>query len=164
MSEVARAADVATGTVFQYAATKNELLMMVAASLLPRISAPISTPQSASRTTPAEAIERLIAPFVDMVHRYPGQTAWVAREILFGDQGPYRAEVLRFVEDLEEQITEHLPKGDHTSEGARLIVTGVLTELNRERQGRADHGTLAASVHRIVTLVVAGVSAAGQRS
>ena len=33
MSEVARAADVAQGTVFQYAATKAELLMMVAEAL-----------------------------------------------------------------------------------------------------------------------------------
>ncbi|WP_347042411.1 TetR/AcrR family transcriptional regulator [Brachybacterium nesterenkovii] len=176
MGEVARRADVAAGTVFQYAATKTELLMMVTASLWPALAVAgegdrTETAGSAEDTGSGERILGLIDPFLDVVRSYPEQTTWVAREILFGDHGPHRAEVLARVEELETTIAGHLaqaprPGGDdehalatHPTAmlGARLLVTGVLAEVNRARQGRTQAGELTDRVRRIVALVHHGV-------
>lgn len=83
MSEVARAADVAEGTVFQYAATKVELLMTVVdalwgahkhATTAPSLSA-FAAPGGAG-TAPAGGetaarIAELISPLVTAMRRWP---------------------------------------------------------------------------------------------
>ena len=168
MSEVARAADVAQGTVFQYAATKPELLMMVAEALWGAHEQANTAP---SRSAPAAGetaaqIAALISPFVAAMCRWPEPTTWVAREILFGADMPHRQRVLARVEGLEEQIAALLrdhragATGAAAATGARLIVTGVLAELNRSRQGRIDGEDVDVVLRRLIDLVVAGAGAA----
>ncbi|WP_227488000.1 TetR/AcrR family transcriptional regulator [Brachybacterium subflavum] len=168
MSEVARAADVAEGTVFQYAATKVELLMMVVDALWgaheQANTAPARSAPAAGET--AAQIAALISPFVAAMRRWPEPTTWVAREILFGADMPHRQRVLGRVEGLEEQIAARLrddragAPGAAAATGARLIVTGVLAELNRSRQGRIDGEDVDVVLRRLIDLVVAGVGAA----
>ncbi|WP_051233032.1 TetR/AcrR family transcriptional regulator [Acidipropionibacterium thoenii] len=168
MSEVARAADVAQGTVFQYAATKAELLMMVAEALWgAHEQANTAPPRSAPAAgEPAAQIAALISPFVVAMRRWPEPTTWVAREILFGADMPHRQRVLGRVEGLEEQIAARLrhdragAPGAAAATGARLIVTGVLAELNRSRQGRIDGEDVDLVLRRLIDLVVAGAGAA----
>ncbi|MYM19799.1 TetR family transcriptional regulator [Brevibacterium sp. 5221] len=189
MSEVAQAADVAQGTVFQHAATKAELLMMVTAALwggheeaqaaAPRpgrgVPGASGTRLAAGET--AGQIADLISPFVAAMRRWPEPTTWVAREILFGADMPHRQQVLAHVEALEDQIAARLrgaeeadredrqaaqpdSRTDAAATGARLIVTGVLVELNRSRQGRIDGADIDVVLRRLIDLVVAGASAA----
>ncbi len=167
MSEVARLADVAQGTVFQYAATKAELLMMVAEALWgaheQANTAPPRSAPAAGQT--AAQIAALISPFVAAMRRWPEPTTWVAREILFGADMPHRQRVLGRVEGLEEQIAARLrddrvgAPGAAAATGARLIVTGVLAELNRSRQGRIDGEDVDVVLRRLIDLVVAGAGA-----
>lgn len=167
MSEVARLADVAQGTVFQYAATKAELLMMVAEALWgAHEQANTAPPRSAPAAGETAAqIAALISPFVAAMRRWPEPTTWVAREILFGADMPHRQRVLGRVEGLEEQIAARLrddrvgAPGAAAATGARLIVTGVLAELNRSRQGRIDGEDVDVVLRRLIDLVVAGAGA-----
>ena len=80
MSEVARAADVAEGTVFQYAATKVELLMMVVDALWgahEHATTALSLSASAAPGTAtaggetADRIAELISPLVTAMRRWP---------------------------------------------------------------------------------------------
>ncbi|MDN5631496.1 TetR/AcrR family transcriptional regulator [Kocuria sp.] len=171
MSEVAARADVAAGTVFQYAATKAELLMMVTESLwAEHITTVVATPLAPGRQSPAAVVERiveLLSPFFEMSLHWPETTAWIAREILFGEELPHRAEVLALVEKLEEHIARVLggcldevsPRHvAHLEVGARMIVTSSLAELNRARQGRTEERTLTDRIRGAATLVAAGVS------
>lgn len=100
------------------------------------------------------------------MRRWPEPATWVAREILFGADMPHRQRVLGRVEGLEEQIAARLrddragAPGAAAATGARLIVTGVLAELNRSRQGRIDGEDVDVVLRRLIDLVVAGAGAA----
>ena len=97
MQQVAAAADVADGTIFRYAGTKPELLLMVlneqVADLLEhgRIAA-------ASAPTVADAVVALIGPLVALVRAQPDNAAPYLREVLFGEAGPHRDEALAVVD------------------------------------------------------------------
>ena len=196
MSEVARAADVAEGTVFQYAATKVELLMMVVDALWGAHERATTTPPLSAFAAPdgagsapaggetAARIAELISPLVTAMRRWPELATWVAREILFGADMPHRRRVLDHVDRLEEQIAARLQDsragasgaigaardgatgtageepGAAATAGARLIVAGVLAELNRSRQRRIDGEDIDEALRRLVDLVVAGASPA----
>ena len=196
MSEVARAADVAEGTVFQYAATKVELLMMVVDALWGAHERATTTPPLSAFAAPdgagsapaggetAARIAELISPLVTAMRRWPELATWVAREIHFGADMPHRRRVLDHVDRLEEQIAARLQDsragasgaigaarggatgtageepGAAAAAGARLIVAGVLAELNRSRQRRIDGEDIDEALRRLVDLVVAGASPA----
>ena len=193
MSEVARAADVAEGTVFQYAATKVELLMMVVdalwgaherATTTPSLSAFVAPGAATAGEETAGRIAELISPLVTAMRRWSELATWVAREILFGADMPHRLRVLDHVDRLEEQIAARLQDGwadasgaigaardgaigtageepgAAAAAGARLIVAGVLAELNRSRQRRIDGEDVDVVLRRLIDLVVAGAGAA----
>ncbi|MCC2029438.1 helix-turn-helix transcriptional regulator [Microbacterium sp. YMB-B2] len=193
MSEVARAADVAEGTVFQYAATKVELLMMVVdalwgaherATTTPSLSAPAVPGTATAGGETADRIAELISPLVTAMRRWSELATWVAREILFGADMPHRRRVLDHVDRLEGQIAARLQDGRADASGAigaardgatrtadeepgaaaaagaRLIVAGVLAELNRSRQRRIDGEDVDVVLRRLIDLVVAGAGAA----
>lgn len=172
MSEVAERADVAAGTVFQYATSKAELLMMVTESIWADHvrgalrATPETTP--ASPTAVVDAIMDSLAPIFDMAVHWPETTVWIAREILFGDELPHRLAVLGLVEVLEDHIAGILgggrgaPSDAETTRldvGARMIMTTGLAELNRARQGRADMAGVLGRMREVVTLVAAGATA-----
>ncbi|MGP5732171.1 helix-turn-helix domain-containing protein [Arthrobacter rhombi] len=193
MSEVARAADVAEGTVFQFAATKVELLMMAVDALWGAHERATTTTSLSAFAAPgtataggetADRIAELISPLVTAMRRWSELATWVAREILFGADMPHRRRVLDHVDRLEEQIAASLQDGraDASGEigaardgatgtageepgaaaaaGARLIVAGVLAELNRSRQRRNDGEDVDVVLRRLIDLVVAGAAAA----
>jgi len=130
MSEVARAADVAEGTVFLYAATKAELLMMVVDALWGAHEHATTTPARSEFAAPSGAgtapvggetaaqIATIISPLVTAMRRWPEPATWVAREILFGADMPHRRHVLDRVANLEEQIAARLRDGRADASGA----------------------------------------------
>lgn len=165
MAQVAAGADVAIGTVFQYAATKPELLMMVTAQ---RWTPTLEEVRAGARTGVASAdpVARILAlldPLVRASADDPETTAAIARELLFGAPGPHRDAVLRLVAALEEFVAEVLhDAGAHSGRAAaaaRLIVSGALLEINRTRTGRAGgqgERTVDARLATLVAIAVAG--------
>ncbi|SMF08875.1 transcriptional regulator, TetR family [Kocuria indica] len=112
MSEVASRADVAAGTVFQYAATKAELLMMVTENIwADHINDTLDATPDPGHRSPAAVVDAImdsLAPVFDMAVHWPETTVWIAREILFGEDLPHRREVLVLVEKLEIHIAHLL--------------------------------------------------------
>ncbi|MCT1879324.1 TetR/AcrR family transcriptional regulator [Kocuria rhizophila] len=173
MSEVASRADVAAGTVFQYAATKAELLMMVTENIwADHVNRTLEATPDLGHRSPAAVVDAImdsLAPVFDMAVHWPETTVWIAREILFGEDLPHRREVLVLVEKLEAHIARMLggcrptgpsPHTGHLDVGARMIVTSGLAELNRARQGRAEMHLVLQRMREIVALVAAGVGTA----
>lgn len=172
MSEVASRADVAAGTVFQYAATKAELLMMVTENIwADHINDTLDATPDPGHRSPAAVVDAImdsLAPVFDMAVHWPETTVWIAREILFGEDLPHRREVLVLVEKLENHIARMLAgcrSAAHAGTtpldvGARMIVTSGLAELNRARQGRAELRLVLERMREIVALVAAGVDSA----
>lgn len=160
MAQVAADADVATGTVFQYAATKPELLMMVTAQRWRDYPAMIDAiPREAP---PAQAIRQALEPLVTSSLEHPATALWIARELLFGTPGPHRAEVVALVDALEAGIAGILDQagaGARAEAAARLLVSGALVDVNRTREGRADPATIGERLDDLIALVLAGVDA-----
>lgn len=173
MSEVAARADVAAGTVFQYAATKAELLMMVTENIwADHVNDALDATPGPTQHSPAAVVDAImdsLDPIFDMAVHWPETTVWIAREILFGEDLPHRREVLVLVEKLEHHIARMLAgcrpaasdaDAAHLDVGARMIVTSGLAELNRARQGRAELHLVLERMREIVALVAAGVGTA----
>lgn len=160
MAEVADRADVAAGTLFQYAATKPELLMLVTEQRWRPV-----LHEAAGRAhgieDPASAIRTLLAPLLDAADSEPETTAAIAREILFGADGPHRSAVTALVADLEAEIRAALRGrggAERTDAAARLIVSGGLVELNRTRNARADRRTAERRLDALIDLVIQGLT------
>ncbi|GAB3755069.1 hypothetical protein GCM10027599_18370 [Yimella radicis] len=136
VANVAQDGGVAIGTLFTYAATKAELLMMVTADRWSHFVP--STIQSAPPGDPVRALRHLLAPFVDIALREPATTVAVARELLFGQPGPHRQAVLSLVADLETAMARLLAEAGSTraAEAATMLFAGVLFEANRARDRR----------------------------
>lgn len=141
MAQVAGDADVAIGTVFSYAATKAELLMMVTADRwagqVPALLAADDDPD------PVAAVRALLQPLVDTARLEPQTCAAIARELLFGTDGPHQRQVVALVAELEAAIAAVVERHGarrHPATAARLVVAGGLMEVNRERTGRAADG------------------------
>lgn len=136
VAHVAQDAGIAIGTLFTYAATKAELLMMVTADRWSNFVP--STIQSAPPGDPVRALRHLLAPFVDIALHEPATTVAVARELLFGQPGPHRQAALSLVADLEAAMARLLAEAGSTraAEAATMLFAGVLFEANRARDGR----------------------------
>ncbi|WP_460744476.1 TetR/AcrR family transcriptional regulator [Mariniluteicoccus endophyticus] len=161
MADVAKAADVAAGTVFQYAATKPELLMMVSADYWRQSAANARTREPSGDTE--QDIRALVRPVVDVSLERREVATWVARELIFGAPGPHRAEVLSILDELEGKIARVIAADGVPSAradaAARLIVSGTLVELNRVREGRKDPAAAVAGLDELVGIVVRGAAA-----
>ncbi|GAB97602.1 AcrR family transcriptional regulator [Kineosphaera limosa] len=159
MAQVAADADVATGTVFQYAATKPELLMMVTAQRWHDF--PETVRAIPPTTPPAQAIRQALEPLLVSSLEHPATALWIARELLFGTPGPHRAEVVALVEALEAGIAGILDRaggGARAETAARLLVSGTLVDANRTREGRADIDTVGERLEELIALVLAGAT------
>lgn len=159
-SWVAEQADVATGTVFQYARTKPELLMLVTAD---RWGTEFPEVLAAARdhADPLDAVLTLLTPLVTASRRDPDTTMAIARELLFGPPGEHHDAVLDLVGQLELAIADIIePSSPRTGRAAaRLITSGALVELNRaRREGEQDTGTVLERVETLVRLTLAGAA------
>ena len=81
--EIADRADVASGTVFRYAASKHELLTRVFNDL---VREAVSEGRRAVRESSVDAaVFASVAPLLDSARQHPENTAVYQREILFGE-------------------------------------------------------------------------------
>ena len=158
MAQVASEADVAIGTVFQYATTKPELLMMAAADRWSELITSVIG-ASVSSESAVDDIRRLLRPLLDSARADSGNAMAIARELLFGAPGPHRSAMIDLVADLESAVANVLVssgRGTGASAAARLIVSGALLELNRTRTGRASESSIEARLDDLIEIVVRG--------
>ena len=99
--QISDRADIAAGTLFRYATSKGDLLLMV-------YNQQFRTAIDAGKTAasfcddPADAVFAMAAPIVHAAGRDPGNTVLYQRELLFGPPSVgHRAEGLALVSELE---------------------------------------------------------------
>lgn len=106
--EIAERADVAAGTVFRYASSKGELLLMVYNREL-RDAIDLGVRAAADHDDPVEAVDALVQPVLAGSTRNPLNVVAYQRELLFGPAtDEHRAAGLALVGELEEAIASRL--------------------------------------------------------
>jgi TetR/AcrR family transcriptional regulator, cholesterol catabolism regulator len=163
---VADRADVGTGTLFRYASSKAELLMMVMNEQM-RLDTRAGIAAAAAGTSPTEAIMALLAPQIHLPLAFPENTAIYQREILFGtEQGQYRTEALARISELEDAIgdilgrftpTHRIRAGVDLHGAARTTFATLHMEMLRVTFGREDPRTLTATLRSHVDVLLYGV-------
>lgn len=141
--QVASAADVADGTVFRYAATKPELLLMVLnEQLVPLLAA--GRVAASGAATLEDAILDVMGPLIDLADSQPENAGPFLREVLFGDEGSHRRDSLALVDavvdDIAALLAPHLhdlPEGLPLPEAARWVFSALVSEVLRGIVGRA---------------------------
>ncbi|WP_405133153.1 TetR/AcrR family transcriptional regulator [Nocardia sp. NBC_01388] len=106
--QISDRADIAAGTLFRYASSKGELLLMVYNADF-RAALDLADRRLRDYTEPAEAVIEIISPTVRAAGRNAENTVAYQRELLFGSPAEkYRAEGLALVARLEAMVAERL--------------------------------------------------------
>ncbi|TDT33941.1 TetR/AcrR family transcriptional regulator [Naumannella halotolerans] len=141
--EIAERAEVAAGTVFRYAASKSELLLMVYNEVL-RTSIRTGVEYAEREPETVPAVVAMLSPLVAAAARDPENSAAYQRELIFGPRGEtYRAEGLALIRELEDTIARRL----------RDTVPGLDPE-----PARLAAGTLFAVTHLAIARLSAGAA------
>ncbi|OYO13166.1 TetR family transcriptional regulator [Enemella evansiae] len=139
--QVADLADVAAGTVFTYAASKPELLMMV---MNHRLRTELARGMAAAEdvTDPLAGIMTLLTPLLELAAADRETFVLFVREVLFGNEGEHRAESQAAIDQLTTSIGAVVQRAPGHRSGldaeavGRAVLSVVLIELNRIRRGR----------------------------
>lgn len=106
--DVSERADIGTGTLFRYVASKNDLLLMVYNTRL-REAICKGTERAASTNTITDNIFQRVLPLIDLSHTSIENSLAYQRELLFGSaNGMHRQEGLSLIIDLEAKISDQL--------------------------------------------------------
>jgi len=118
--EISERADIAAGTLFRYAATKNELLLLVYNEKL-REALGRGAELAGRQDDLTEALVSLVRPMLELASAEgPENGRAYQRELLFGPPGErYREEGLELIADLESALSERLI-GHASRQGRRL--------------------------------------------
>ena len=127
-------ADVATGTLFRYAANKGELLLMVYNEEFGR-AINDGRELAARAADPAAAVRAAVEPVLVVGRLDPHNTVAYQRELLFGPpDAPYRAVGLALVRDLESSVAALLSAGqpvtEHRAVAARRAARSIFAVLH----------------------------------
>jgi AcrR family transcriptional regulator len=127
--QIADKADIGTGTLFLYAKTKGELLLLVQNA---QYAAALEKGRATAETTPGvlEAVLAIVQPIVECNRARIDNGRTYLREMVFGDpEEPHHGEALVIVAQTEEAITTVLRRdkriGDDAATLAR-VVSGVM--------------------------------------
>jgi AcrR family transcriptional regulator len=126
--QISDRADVAAGTLFRYASSKGELLMMVYNEDF-RAALELGDRQGQAQQDPVQAIVAMVRPIIDAADRSIENTVAYQRELLFGAPSEkYRSEGLALVARLEAMIAERLTAAatDHRHTSERLVAHALL--------------------------------------
>ncbi len=106
--QISERADVAAGTLFRYAASKGELLLMVYNEEF-RVAIDRGRRAAQDVADVADAVVAMIAPIIELADQAHENGVWYQRELMFGPATErYRAEGLTLVALLEEAIARTL--------------------------------------------------------
>lgn len=119
--QIADRADIGTGTLFLYAKTKGELLLLVQNANYAKAIAR-GRRSAESQTTAIDAVVALITPIVECNRAQVDNGRTYLREMTFGDPTePHHAAALAIVEETEHAVAELLVR--HTSADAETAST-----------------------------------------
>jgi len=156
-AEIAEAADVGAGTLFRYAATKGELLLMVLNKRLrEQRPLPPGTPVD-------DAVCLVIEPLLDVALTHPENFAAYQREVMFGPVGAYRSEALAGIVELERRVGALLRSeltndpGMTEVEVGRLFLSMVYIELVRVGIGSGTGDVVRAGLRARLAVVRHGL-------
>ncbi|WP_245557380.1 TetR/AcrR family transcriptional regulator [Corynebacterium terpenotabidum] len=108
--EVSRRAGIAEGTLFRYAASKSELLLMVYNTALQQSIAE-GVANAAGIEDAAEAAFVMMRPIVERAVQDPENAAVYQRELLFGPPAErFRGEGLQLIRDIEHDLAQRIGK------------------------------------------------------
>ena len=158
-------ADIAAGTLFRYAATKADLLLMVYNERF-RDALVAGRSAAAGIEDPSEALLALVMPVLDRSGDHPENAMHYQRELMFG-HGPslHRAAGLGLVQELEDVVAACLiaavptPDGrvrDQAAQASRLVFAALHLALAQPSTGRPDVRTAAQALRGHLDLVVRG--------
>ncbi|MGO2123110.1 TetR/AcrR family transcriptional regulator [Glutamicibacter arilaitensis] len=127
--QIADAADIATGTLFLYAKSKSELLLMVQNHHYEKsLEQGIKAAQSAQNTV--DAVMALLAPIIDCNRKHVGNGRVYLREMAFGDSAePHHHEALRIAGLTERAIAELLGAQGNLEAPQAAITARVITSI-----------------------------------
>jgi AcrR family transcriptional regulator len=124
--QIAERADIGTGTLFLYARTKSELLLLVQNAHY-AVALERGRAAAADAATVLDAVLALVAPIVACNRAHVGNGRVYLREMVFGDPAePHHAEARSIVGRSEEAIAEILERGGVPSAST---VAGVVSAV-----------------------------------
>lgn len=132
--EIADAADIGTGTLFLYAKTKGELLLLVQNAHYSR-ALEEGRNAAAAASGAVDGVLALLAPVVACNRTQVDNGRTYLREMLFGDSGePHHAEALRVAGETEQTLADLIVARAGRSEAdahvvARVISSGLLVTM-----------------------------------
>ncbi|WP_067828276.1 TetR/AcrR family transcriptional regulator [Nocardia inohanensis] len=140
--QISDRADIAAGTLFRYAATKGELLLMVYNEQF-RTALERGDRESRSESDPAQAVLTMLRPILEAAQDNVENAVAYQRELLFGSPADtYRAEGLALVAQLEAMIANRLIE-DARAHGADPPDLGYRAQLAGRSAFAVLHLTLA---------------------
>jgi AcrR family transcriptional regulator len=157
--QIADAADIGTGTLFLYAKTKGELLLLVQnahyAAALERGQA-----DAAAATTALDGVMALVAPIAECNRVQVDNGRTYLREMVFGDPGePHHAEALSIVAQTEEAVADVLTTraqvpAVEAATLARVVSAVLLLELGASVNAASSLPDLLASIRTQVAAIL----------
>lgn len=165
--EIADRADVAVGTVFRYAASKSELLLMVYNERM-RTAIADGVAKGAARADLGDAVFAMVRPLLSGAEVSAENAATYQRELLFGPPSDqYRAAGLALIDELEEAIAARLRGGGVDAEQARWAALSVFASthlaISRLATGAHSQHDAAADLRGQVRQILAGADSETRR-
>lgn len=127
--QIADKADIGTGTLFLYAKTKGELLLLVQNA---HYAAALERGQAAANAIPdtADAIMAIVRPIVECNRTQIDNGRTYLREMVFGDPTePHHAEALAIVERTEQAYAELLRRDSDISQEEAATLSRVISAV-----------------------------------
>ncbi|NUP21669.1 MAG: TetR/AcrR family transcriptional regulator [Streptomyces sp.] len=129
--QIADRADVAIGTLYLYASTKAELLIMVQnEKFAAAIDDGLAAADTAAGQSALEPVVALIRPVVKCAREHMENGRTYLHELVFGDPAePYRNEGLALAGRVEESVTGLLTQDDHIDGADAAVLARVITAI-----------------------------------
>ncbi|MEW2044344.1 helix-turn-helix domain-containing protein [Streptomyces sp. NPDC005476] len=129
--QIARRADVAIGTLYLYASTKAELLIMVQnEKFAAAIDAGLTAADAAVGQGVPESVVALVRPVVECVREHIQNGRTYLNELVFGDPSePYQQAGLALAGRLEDGITGLLARDEHIDAADAATLARVITAI-----------------------------------
>lgn len=160
--EIADAADIGTGTLFLYARTKGELLLLVQNAHYSR-ALEEGRIAAAAASGAVEGVLALLAPVVACNRTQVDNGRTYLREMIFGDAGePHHAEALRVAGETEQTLADLIVARAGRSEAdahvvARVISSGLLVTMASAPTADTSVDDILAAVRTQVEAILPGV-------
>ncbi|MBD7957722.1 TetR/AcrR family transcriptional regulator [Microbacterium sp. Sa4CUA7] len=159
--QIADAADIGTGTLFLYAKTKGELLLLVQNAHYLR-ALEEGRAAAAETTGAVDGVLAVLAPIVACNRTHVDNGRTYLREMVFGDATePHHAEALRIVDETERDVAALIVARAGRSEAdatvlARVISSGLVVTMASASDPQTSVAEVVAAVRRQVEVILAG--------